>query len=176
MKKPSLWTNYGHEIASFLAFALLAGTGETPFFQVRLATPHEDKHQGTDLFLYRGGGNKRIIGLRLDLTTGFRVLEKKRDRNEELRREVEMGKRERSYSVLPMQYPNISPDPRFDPCFTDAWDRLVTYKPVAFSPQHICPRHGVGCPLVEKLLAVGWQMVGSLPKDFQPEGYQALSA
>lgn len=144
-----------HEEAAFLALALAAGACSV---KIRLASSYSDLHEGTDLFLQKRGMRK----LRVDLTEGHR-----QTRNNKFKQNKERKKRG-GYWVWILSVPRedvISIGA--DSCFGQAWRRLKTYKPVAFSPQDTCPEHGEKCPLVVKLRLLGRFLISGLPPDWQ---------
>lgn len=147
-----------HEKAAFMALALRAGKG-SGFVKVQLADRFDDEHRGTDLFVVKRNGR----GLRIDLTEGHReTVSRKFHRN---RRFVKNG-RGRWVWILRVSREDVI-GIAADPCFAQAWKRLKTYNPVAFSPQDICPEHGEKCSLVEKLSSLARSLVFYLRKDYQ---------
>lgn len=148
-----------HEKIAFLAFGLRAGESSN-FVRVQLGDSHAD-HQATDLFLVKKE-NGKFRRLRIDLTEGHRrTISKKFQRNLDFKKKgghwvwILRVQREPVISIA------------VDPCFSQAWDRLQTYEPRAFSPEDICPEHGRKCTLVEELSSLGRVLVTSLPKDWQ---------
>lgn len=151
-----------HEKAAFLALGLLAG--ESPHsVRVQLADRFNDEHRGTDLFLVekRKSGKTKI--LRIDLTEGHREAVARK-----FRRNRQLTKNGRGHWVwiLRVRREDVI-EIAVDPCFTQAWDRMKTYEPAAFSPQDICPKHGRDCTLVARLSSLGRNLVFHLRKDFQ---------
>ncbi|PIS12171.1 hypothetical protein COT70_02230 [candidate division WWE3 bacterium CG09_land_8_20_14_0_10_47_33] len=152
-----------HEQVAFLAFSLLAGCS-CGSVKVQLADRFDDEHRGTDLFLIKETNGRRKR-LRIDLTEGHReVIAKKFKRN------LQLAKHRRGYWVwvVPVLREEVI-TAGTDPCFSKTWDRVVSavYEPVAFTPQDLCPEHGEGCSLVEKLFTIGRGLIMSLPKDYQ---------